>query len=302
MKAMVSGLINVETNVRVNGFPIAYFPIDYPFFGVEQSVGGVGYNISKALCTLGDEVAFYSFTGNDLTAEIIYAALKQDQIDVTHIRNSLKATPASVVLYDPSGKRQIYCDLKDVQEQCLAESGAFHDADICILCNANFNRELLKSAKAAGKMIATDVHVLSDPEDAYNRDFMEYADILFLSDENVPCSEEDFLISLARKYSPQIIVMGKGSRGLSYYDRKTGNVQSMPAVRLGNIVNTIGAGDALFSSFLHFYMKGAQTEEALMKAQIFAAKKIQHNGAANGFVTEDVIEEIFSSTGTDQIL
>lgn len=295
MKAMVAGLINIETNVRVNGFPIEYFPIDYPFFGVEQSVGGVGYNISKALLTLGDEVQLHSFTGNDLAADVIHAALKRDQIDTAHIRKHLKATPASAVLYDAAGKRQVYCDLKDVQEQSIPECEDLSDADICILCNANFNRQLLRSAKAAGKTIATDVHVLSDPEDAYNRDFMEYADILFLSNESIPCSEEDFLRGLAQKYAPQIIVMGKGSRGISYYDQKTGKVQSMPAAQLGNTVNTIGAGDALFSSFLHFYTKGVQTEEALMKAQIFAAKKIQCNGAANGFVTEDAVEEIFSS-------
>lgn len=292
MKAMVSGLVNVETNVRVKEFPVKYFPIDYPFFGVEQSVGGVGYNISKALSILGDEVRLYSFTGDDLPAKIIQTELKDNHIDVTHINNTLKATPQSVALYDATGKRQIYCDLKDIQEQTIEEGEGIGDVDICILCNTNFNRKLLRLAKEAEKMIATDVHVLSDLEDEYNRDFMEYADILFLSDENIPCSEEEFLLNLAEKYAPQIIVMGRGSKGIIYYDRKVGSVQKMPVIPLGNVVNTIGAGDALFSSFLHFYIKGAEVSEALMKAQIFAAKKIQSNGAANGFVTEDEIEEL----------
>lgn len=287
MKAMVSGLVNVETNVRVKGFPIEYFPIDYPFFGVEQSVGGVGYNISKALSTLGDEVRFYSFTGDDLSARGVYTELKDNHIDVSHVKNTLKATPASVALYDASGKRQIYCDLKDVQEQMIEECEELNDVDICIFCNANFNRQLLKLAKEAGKMIATDVHVLSDPEDEYNKDFMEHADILFLSNEKVPGEEEEFLLKLSEKYSPKVIVMGRGSKGIIYYDRTVGSVKMMPAIQLGNVVNTIGAGDALFSSFLHFYMKGANVDEALMKAQIFAAIKIQSNGAANGFVSEE---------------
>lgn len=295
MKAMVSGLINVETNVRVKGFPIEYFPIDYPFFGVEQSVGGVGYNISKALSTLGDEVRFYSFTGDDLSARGIYTKLKDNHIDVSHVNNTLKATPASVALYDANGKRQIYCDLKDVQEQMIEECEVLNEVDICILCNTNFNRKLLKLAKEAGKMIATDVHVLSDPEDEYNKDFMEYADILFLSNEKVPGDEESFLVKLSEKYSPQVIVMGRGSKGIIYYDRKVGNVKKMPAIQLGKVVNTIGAGDALFSSFLHFYIKGTDLDEALMKAQIFAAKKIQSNGAANGFVTEKEIEEAWET-------
>lgn len=46
---LVSGLINTETTVRVRQFPVSYYPIDYPFFGVNTAVSGVAYNISKAL-------------------------------------------------------------------------------------------------------------------------------------------------------------------------------------------------------------------------------------------------------------
>ena len=53
-KILVSGLINTETTVKIKEFPIEYFPIDYPFFGVNTRVSGVAYNIAKALSTLGD--------------------------------------------------------------------------------------------------------------------------------------------------------------------------------------------------------------------------------------------------------
>ena len=48
MKLFVSGLLNVETTVAVRDFPISYYPIDYPFFGIQSHVSGVGYNIAKA--------------------------------------------------------------------------------------------------------------------------------------------------------------------------------------------------------------------------------------------------------------
>ena len=32
MNVLVSGLVNVETSVKVRKFPIEYYPIDYPFF------------------------------------------------------------------------------------------------------------------------------------------------------------------------------------------------------------------------------------------------------------------------------
>ena len=44
MKILVSGLVNTETTVKIKKFPIEYFPIDYPFFGVNTRVSGVAYN------------------------------------------------------------------------------------------------------------------------------------------------------------------------------------------------------------------------------------------------------------------
>ena len=38
MRILVSGLLNVETTVPVRGFPINYYPIDYPFFGINSNV------------------------------------------------------------------------------------------------------------------------------------------------------------------------------------------------------------------------------------------------------------------------
>ena len=50
---LVCGLINIETTLKVDNFPIEYSPVEYNFFGVNSSISGVGYNIVKALKTLG---------------------------------------------------------------------------------------------------------------------------------------------------------------------------------------------------------------------------------------------------------
>jgi ribokinase len=39
---LVSGLINVEINIKVDKFPVEYSPVEYNFFGVETDVSGVG--------------------------------------------------------------------------------------------------------------------------------------------------------------------------------------------------------------------------------------------------------------------
>ena len=115
-KILVSGLINTETTARVRQFPVNYYPIDYPFFGVNTAVSGVAYNISKALKTLGDDVTLFTMTGRDFPAEYIRSELRAAGIGTDWVRPRLKQTPNSVALYDGEGKRQIYCDLKDIQE------------------------------------------------------------------------------------------------------------------------------------------------------------------------------------------
>ena len=300
MKILVSGLVNVETSVKVREFPINYFPIDYPFFGVNTNVGGVGFNVSKALSTLGDEVSFVSFAGKDATGDLIEETLRKTGLETRFLQKTLENSAQSVVLFDQSGRREIYCDLKDIQERRIDISlfeNELDSSDAVVCCNINFNRELLHEAKRRGKLIATDVHVLSNIEDDYNREFLESADIVFLSDEALPCPAEEFISALKNRYGMKIIVLGQGANGATLFERASGSAQDavdsivhFNCVPCPNVVNTVGAGDALFSAFVHFYAKGFSAHESLKRAQIFASHKISFNGASIGFLSEGEVE------------
>ncbi len=172
MKIIVSGLVNIETTLKVRKFPIDYYPIDYPFFGIKSDVSGVAYNVAKALRTLGNDIQITSFIGEDEEGKRILSKLEEEKIGSRYIYHELKETPVTVALYDDEGRRQIYCDLKDIQEKNIepARLGeSIKNSDLIVLCNTNFNRPLLKEAKRAGKIIASDVHVLSDINDEYNK-------------------------------------------------------------------------------------------------------------------------------------
>ena len=141
------------------------------------------------------------------------------------------------------------------------------------------------------KLIATDVHVLSNPDDDYNRDFMRYADILFLSDEGISWDKKDFLRALGDRYHNQVIVLGMGAKGAMLYMPHQNVIVEQPACHVDNVKNTVGAGDALFSAYLHYHLSGLTPVEALRRAQMFASLKIRSHGAADGFVTPDEIEK-----------
>ena len=212
---LVSGLFNMETTVKIRGFPISYYPIDYDFFGVASSLSGVGFNLTKALTVLGDNAVPVSLTGQDAAGELFMKELRAMGLRTDLVLPKLRETPASAVLYDETGRRQIYCDLKDIQETPYEfERSILDGTDAVAACNINFSRPLLELARASGKLIATDVHVLSNIDDEYNRSFMEHADILFLSDEGIPSGKRDFVKTLGARYHNRVIVLGRGPGAL----------------------------------------------------------------------------------------
>ena len=296
---LVSGLINLETTLKVEGFPINYNPVNYPFFGVNSAISGVGFNLAKALTVLGDSVAFLSLIGQDPAAELVRLALDRAGIQGNRVLASLPATCQSVILYDGSGRRQIYTDLKDVQQQVYpieAFEAAAQVSDTLALCNINFSRPMLQKACQAGKRIATDLHTLSDLEDEYNRDFMAAADILFMSDERLPVAPEEWVRRIWNRYKAEIVVIGLGAQGALLGIRSQRQMVRFPAVYTRPIVSTIGAGDALFSAFLHSYLHNENPELALQKAIVFASYKIGETSAAEGFLNASSLEDWIQKT------
>ena len=283
----VAGLINVETTVAIDGFPMPYFPVRYPFNGLLTAVSGVGWNIARAFTVLQNLVDFASLIGKDENGRMVRDALASAGIDGNLVLTGIESTAQSVILYDPDGRRQIHVDLKDIQSQSyprhLAEA-AIRQCDLAVICNINFARSLLSVARAAGKPVATDVHALSDLEDAYNAEFMRSATILFLSDESLPDSPETVAQELLDRYNNEIVVIGLGNQGALLAVRRDSFIGRFPAVFTRSVVNTIGAGDALFSAFLDRYTQTGDPYTALKTALVFASYKIGEKGAAEGFL------------------
>ena len=294
-KILVSGLINIETTLRVEGFPVNYHPVNYPFFGVNSSVSGVGYNLAKALTTLGDNVAFLSLIGSDAGGGLVRPALAACGVDDANVLVELPATCQSVILYDGTGKRAIFTDLKDIQQRSYPLERFDQAVQGCTwaaLCNINFSRPLLERARSLGKFIATDLHTLGDLDDEYNRDFLRAAHILFMSDEHLPVKPEEWVRRIWTRYGAEIVVIGLGKQGALLGVRSDGFLGRFPAVTTRPVVSTIGAGDALFSAFLHCYIASGNAFRSLFKAQVFASYKIGVASAAEGFLDSAALDEL----------
>ncbi len=298
LKILVSGLINIETTLKIEGFPLEYSPVRYPFGGIASAVSGVGVNVALALSALGDRVSLLSILGKDGEAELALGCLARKGLDTGGLLRDMPETARSVILYESSGRRQINVDLKDVQERRYPKAEfteAIGDSVAAILCNINWNRDLLPEAKARGLPVISDVHTLSDPRDAYNRDFMAAADLLFLSDERLWAPPVEAARELLSLYGMRLVVVGMGANGALLAERGSAPIL-VPAVMTRPVVSTIGAGDALLSAFSHFWIKDGDAEKALTLAVSFASWKIGEAGASSGFLDEEGLKTLLDGT------
>jgi ribokinase len=290
----VAGLINIETTLAIDSFPLEYSPDHYPFFGVQSTVSGVGFNMAKALTILRNQVDLASLVGADDNGWLSRQALSEVGIKDDLVLPNLAATAQSVILYEMDGRRQLHTDLKDIQNKIYPTEKAvdvLQKSDAAVICNINFARPFLALAQEIGKPIATDVHALVSLEDDYNRDYMKAADILFMSNEKLPASPEEIAREVMELFQTKILVIGMGKRGALLAVREDNLVEHFEAVKTRRIINSIGAGDALFSAFLDGYMRTNDPYQALKRAMVFASYKIGEKGAAAGFLSGDELDE-----------
>lgn len=296
-RILVAGNINIETGVRIDAFPLPYRTTTFVPFGIGSRPSAVGYNIARALHTLGDQVALLSIIGRDPAAALIRASLAADGIDDRSVLGLIDHTPQSVILYDAHGQRHALVDLKNVLEQPYPADRFVDAARGCaalILSNIAYCRALLPVAHTLELPIATDVHTLTDLDDPYNLPFLRAASVLFMSGERLPEPPEAWARRVLDRFGAQIVVIGLGERGALLARRAEDSIVHVPAVTTRPVVSTGGAGDALLAAFMHSYIAGADAEIALRKATLFSSYKIGAAASSAGFLDQATLDQMFA--------
>lgn len=302
-RVLVAGMINIETNLRIEGFPLGYHPVTYPFHGVTTNVSGAAWNVGKALSRLGHEVRFVSLVGDDDLARLARRDVRDAGIDDRFVLTVPGATAQSVILVDPDGRRQVHTDLKDLQEPttvypAAALTEAMDGCELAVIGNMNMCRDVLRRVRAQGIPTAVDVHVLHDLHDAYDREFLAGADTVMVSDEGLDGRDpHDYLRAIQDIYPATTAILGRGAAGATVRHRQGDDVEVhvVPAVAPRGVVNTVGAGDALLSGYVHAVLGGAAPREALVVATTFAGWKVGASGASSGLTDAAHLAELVAS-------
>jgi sugar/nucleoside kinase (ribokinase family) len=189
-----------------------------------------------------------------------------------------------VVLTDGSGYRMGFPFLAPVDgvayplDTFTAQAAG---TDLLVLTNARFVRPLVGPASDLGIPIAVDVHLIDDVEDAYNRPWLEAAEIVFCSHERLP---EPPAAWVARLFAchPRCRIAGVGlGAGGALIGLRDGRLVQVSAAPAGEIMNTAGAGDCLFATFLHEWLRTWHPVHALQSAVVHSDWKVAHHVPSN---------------------
>ncbi|HET6314354.1 MAG TPA: carbohydrate kinase family protein [Chloroflexia bacterium] len=298
-RLLVQGNVNLETTLRIPTFPIPYQPAQFVPHAVDIGVSGVGYNLAKALSVLGDEVVLAAIVGRDTAASTIREQLRQDGFDGRYVLDRVGKTALSVIAYDATGKRAAFADLKDLMTQVYPHdlfSQALAGVEAVLFTQAAYCRPLLATARDAGKLVAVDLQLISDLDDPYKRPYLEAAEIVFMSGEALPEPPEMWASNLLQRYPVvRVVGIGLGAEGALLAVRDTGLTLLVPTVAARPVVNTSGAGDALFACFMHYYLSTRDAEESLRRAVVFASYKTGAAGSSQGLLDEARLEQLYRS-------
>ncbi|MEV8636040.1 carbohydrate kinase family protein [Streptosporangium sp. NPDC051023] len=285
-RTVVAGAVSFYMSVGVGEFPVRYASTSPPRW-LATGVSGAAGHIARILKTLGDDVRLCTVVGRDLPGAGIVAELGREGLLGPGVVEGSESS-AGVTLVGPDGRRMGFPHLTPVNEVAyppdLLESSA-RGADLLVLTNAKFVRDLVGPAARLGIPIAVDVHLIADLDSAYNRPWLEAGQIVFCSHECLPDPPEVWVAKMFDRYPRcRLVGIGLGIRGALLGTRE-GTLIRVEAVTPRGVVNTTGAGDVLFATFLHFWRSTGDPVQALRTAVVYAGWKIGHPAPVTASLT-----------------
>lgn len=289
---IVAGVTQIETIVKVDSF---YLDENERLFSapIYVSAGGDAYDEALALSWLGDKVTFMSVVGRNQDMGVFNPADSGVRIDTQYMLKKMEETPTEVVFVDKNWKQKIFEDIKNLRDTAYdmnLVSGPMSEADIILLSNANFCRPFVQAAIDSGTKIALNLRTYNREKEKYNVDFLSNASILYLSDDGVDEDPFEFVKNMASKYGNDIVILGQGGTGLILFDKKQNINIHLNAVDTVKVVNTLGAGNALIASFVHYYLETGDSVMAIKNALLCASYKLGYEKTSEGFMTPEQVE------------
>lgn len=277
--ALIIGGISWDTVIRVAELP-ASRPQTLFAQAAWESVGSTGAGKALNLRRLGWATTLHAQVGNDEAGRLALQALQSAGVRVLVMPDPCGTERHTNLIADDGGRLSIYTHYATfeatVDVQAVLAELPLHD--VVLLNIANYARQLIAPIKQAGRELWIDVHDW-DGHAEYHRDFVEAADVLFLSSDRLP-NWRDVMASLIAAGGKRLIVCTHGAQGATAIT-EAGQFVEVAAHPVSELVDSNGAGDAFMAATLHGLHAGRDLEQSLALAALAGALCVQCRGLAS---------------------
>ncbi len=269
--AFVAGPASWNTLVRLDRLPESR-PHMVRAQGHHQALGGTSAGKALNLAGLGCDVTLRTLVGTDGAASSIRRRLDVPGLEVLAEVADGPSEQHLNLMTDAGERLSIYLDLPvlAVEQHAARTRAALAACDVALIDLAEHSRPLLAEARALGKPVWCDLHDY-DGRSGFHQDWVDAADVLFLNDDGM----SDPLPFMRSRVDAgvEVVVCTQGSSGATAVTAD-GAVHA-PALRVDDVVDTNGAGDAFLSGFLVSRLAGAGLEECLKAGHAQAARTLR---------------------------
>lgn len=272
------------------------------------AAGSVGYNVSD-LAKLGLEVMVSSCVPDDPLGAFVYDSLRRDGVDMSAVRmapDTLAGIGVYMLLFGSRKRPLIYrLPTHEPWPQSYSPEAIDHLLDARLLHNGGFLHfknvwhgvtvDIFAEAKARGLVTSMDpqfpLFTLQPPWMAPIEDILNFVDILFCdeTEARMLTAEQELgaCAGVLLDAGPQLVIIKQGAEGSTIYKR--GWQHHQKAAKLGELVDSIGAGDAFDASFLYATLQDWPLEERMLFSSVAAGYTVTGIGGTITFPKLDTI-------------
>lgn len=283
-KILCTGIVTLDIINTVSHYPLE--DEELRATAQERRQGGNATNTANVLAQHGHEISLLSVIANDTEGQWVHDQLKNAGVDTASCPAISGVTPTSYITANPkTGSRTIvhYRNLTELSSSQF-EKVNIKDFDAFHFEGRNINelRKMLSRCKkqASGKRLFLEVE---KPRDEIESLF-EFADVLMISKDYASKqgyeSGEACLTALSETYPRKLLSCTWGNQGVYIREPKK-KVQHIPAEQLGEIRDTVAAGDTFNAGLIHSLCSGKSFGDSARYANSLAAKKTLQYGLEN---------------------
>ena len=258
---------------------------------VSQSTGGSAANATFNAARLGLKTAFMGKLGNDSLAETYMARFRSAGIDVARFKHGNRPNAQCLALVTPDAQRTMRTNLGAALTLSPSEisprdfQGVKHaHIEGYLVFNQQLCEAVLNSARAAGCSISLDLssfEVVNGARDWMFRQFGHGIDVVFANEDEIralyPGKGDDYkALALELACHNVIAAVKMGAEGS--WIAKGREAFRNPPVRLTDVIDTNGAGDAWAAGFLFGFLRGRPLAECGEIASTMGSETVRHLG------------------------